>query len=955
MKSNWLKITIAVFILALAHGGWAASSGKIAGTVVDAENGDPLIGANIFLENTTLGAASDLDGRFVITNVPAGTYTLVISVVGYAETRIKNVQVHNGKTIVINVAVKPEILTTDEVVVEAKAVQNTEASLLKNRQKAPALSDAISAEAINQMGAGNAADAMKQVTGASVVDGKYVYVRGLGDRYTSTQLNGSALPSTDPYKRSGSIDLIPSGMIDNIVTVKSFTPDKPGNFSGGTVNIQTKDYPDHFLLKFSNTINYNPQVNYSHTTIGYAGGSLDWLGFDDGTRALPQLLRNKNVYIPDIGAAGKDPQKAELLTKMTRSFNRQMGPTAKRFPINQSYSFSWGNQYHLFNRPLGILASVNYKNNYSAYHNGIYRRWNQGAQGQNALTNVYDYHDTDTQNNVLLAGLFKVAYRLNPNHQVSLNLLLNHDAISEARYLEGIYTYDSDANRTHQTSVLSYKERALSSYQLQGQHVLQKLANLRIDWSATLGSSSEKQPDRRVFSSYYLDINGVRTYGIKDNLPPKRYFRDLNENRSDFKADFTLPFKQWNGLTSHLKFGTYFAQKKRTYSERLFTFTEHQGFNNYDGNPNHLLDDQNTGFLGYDTITIRGRQYLRPNWGVVVVENILPANNYQAQQNITADYAMIELPVYSKLHLIGGARFERTNMWLQTRDSTLDKGQIKTNDVLPSLNLIFNLRSDMNVRFALSRTIARPTFREIGPFATFDFDDGGDAYIGNPHLQRTFVANFDLRWEWFPRTGEIYAVSAFYKDFSRPIERVFNAFGENTWKNVKEAQAYGLELEARKHLDIIHRSLKNFMLSTNLSLIRSQVQIAEAELKLIRHLRPEAPSTRPFQGQSPYLVNVNLSYKNNKNGLSADLYYNIFGERLDRVSYGGTPDIYEKPAGLLNASLAWQLTPHFTLKMAANNLLNPNHTKYQYFKGKNYIYSQYRRGRFISLGLSYRY
>lgn len=955
MKLKWYKIVLMLIIALSTHRLWADSYGKITGVVVDAESGDPIAGANIFLENTTLGAASDLEGRFIISKVPAGTYTMVVSVIGYAETRIKDLNVPKDKTISINVEIKPEILSTKEVVVEARALKNTEAALLKNRQKALALSDAISAQAISQMGAGNAAEAMKQVTGASIVDGKYVFVRGMGDRYTSTQLNGSALPSADPYKRSGSIDLIPSAMIDNIVTVKSFTPDKPGSFSGGIVNVQTKDYPDRFLLKFSNSLSYNAQVNYAKNTIGYTGGSLDWLGFDDGTRALPKLLRNRNVYIPDIGSAGKDPQEAELLTEMTRSFNRQIAPTTKQFPINQSYSLSWGNQYQLFNRPLGVLASLNYKNNYSAYRNGLYRRWNQGVQGQNALTNVYDYKDTYSKRNVLLAGLFKINYQLTPNHQIGLNLMMNHDAVNEARYLEGIYTYDSDANRTHQTSVLSYKERALSSYQLQGQHLLKKLADLRIDWSATLGSSSEKQPDRRFFSSYYLDIDGVRTYGIKDNLPPKRYFRDLNENRKDFKADFTLPFKQWNDLTAHFKFGTFFAQKERSYSERLFTFTEHQGFNNYDGNPNHLLDNQNTGFLGYDTINIRGQQYLRPKWGVVVVETILPANNYDAQQNITANYAMIELPLYSKLRLIGGARLERTNMWLQTSDSTLDKGQIKTNDLLPSLNLIFNLKKNMNLRLAVSRTIARPTFREIGPFATYDFDDGGDAYIGNPHLERTFIKNYDLRWEWFSRPGEIYAVSAFYKDFSKPIERVFNAFGENTWKNVKKAEAYGLELEARKRLDVVYEGLKNFMLSTNLSLIRSKVQIAESELELIRQLRPEAQSTRPFQGQSPYLLNVSLSYENNKNGLSADLYYNIFGERLDRVSYGGTPDIYEKPAGLLNASFAWKFSSHFTFKVAANNLLNPAHTKYQRFKNNDYIYSQYRLGRSISMGLSYTY
>ncbi len=930
----------------------AAETGKIVGTVVDAENGHTIVGANIYLENTSLGAASDLNGRYVILNIPEGNYVLVISIVGYAETRIENVQVASGKTVKIDAAVKSKILTTDVVVVEAKALYNTEASLLKSRQKASALSDAISAEAIAQAGAGNAADAIKQITGASIVEGKYVYVRGLGDRYTNIQLNGAALPSTDPYKRSGSLDLIPSSMVDNIVTIKSFTPDKAGDFSGGTVDIKTKDYPDHFQLKFSSSTSYNSQVNYNSATLGYSGSPTDWLGFDNGTRSLPKIMKAKNLYIPDIGEANTDPQKAELLTRMTRSFNSQMGPVAKQAPVNQSYAFSIGNQYQILSRPLGIMASLTYKNSYSSYHNGLYRRWNQGTQ--DVMSNVYDYRDTNSKNEILWGGLFKASYALSADDQITLNTMYNRNAVSGARMLEGIYTYDSDANRIHQTSVLSYNERALYSLQLRGEHVLPVLANLRLDWQATLGNSTEAEPDRRVFSSYYVNINGERAYGIKDNLPPKRYFRNLDEDRRDFKLNLSLPFRQWNGLSSQIKIGAAVARKQRSYSERLFTFTDQQGFN-YDGNPNHLLSDTNTGIVGYDTVTIRNQQYINPQWGVVVVENILPANNYRAEQNIAAGYAMIELPLFAKLRFIGGARLESTDMWLQTQDSTLEGGAINTHDVLPSANLIYNLVPNMNLRFAFSRTLARPNFREIGPFATFDFDDGGDSYVGNPHLERTFITNFDLRWEWFSRPGEIYAVSAYYKDFQKPIERVFNAFGENTWKNVKEARAYGLELEMRKRLDVFHQSLRGFMLGTNFSLIHSQVSIAADELDLIRNLRPDAPDTRPFQGQSPYLINVNLSYQNANSGISSSLYYNIFGKRLDRVSYGGTPDVYEKPAGLLNFSFGWNFTKHLSLKFSANNLLNPDHSKYQRFNGKDYIYSRYQRGRAFSLGISYDY
>ncbi len=930
----------------------AGDTGRIVGTVIDGETGDPVAGANIYLQNTPLGAASDLDGHYSVLHVPPGRYTVIVTVVGYAEIRIKNVAVKAGQSTKTDVVLNPQILSTEVVEVEARALHNTEASLLKERQKAWAVSDAVSAEAMARAGAGNAAEAMKQVTGASIVDGKYVYVRGLGDRYTRTQLNGAALPAADPYKRSAAIDLIPADLVDNIVTVKSFTPDRPGDFSGGIVDIRTKDYPDRLQIKGGLTTAYNPQVQFNTHTIGMDLGDRNGLGLHTNAFDLPKILSDENVRIPDIGEANADPQKARLLTQMTRAFQPQMAPVAKRLPMNHSFDFSFGNQYRLFNRPLGVLASASYHRTYASYHNGLYRRWNQGSP--QAMSNIYDYRDTDTKSTVMFGSLFKLSYGFSPYHKITFNALYNRDAQSEARYLQGIYTYDSDANRTHQTSVLSYKERILQSYQLNGEHVFKTWYGLRFDWRIGRSGNREDEPDRRVFSSYYTEGNGERVYGIKDNLPPKRYFRRLEEERNEGMFDVTVPFKFWRRPEGKLKFGAFGEVKQRQYGERLFTFSDPQGFR-FDGNPNRLLDVRNTGIIGYDTVTIRGKQYVNADWGVVVTENKLPANNYRAEQRVSAAYAMLELPLTQRLRLVGGARLERTDMWLQTRDSTLERGTIRTADWLPSVNLIYNLRKNVNLRLALSRTLARPTFREIGPFATFDFDDGGDAYIGNPHLQRTLVNNADVRWEWFGRPGETYAVSLFYKAFENPIERVFNAFGENTWKNVEQATAYGMELELRQRLDRLHPLLRHFILAANGSLIRSRVSIAESELKLIRRLRPQAAGVRPFQGQSPYLMNFNLSYSNAAAGLSFSLYYNLFGERLDRVSYGGTPDVYEKATGLLNFSLAWRLVKHWTFTFSVRNLLNPAQTKYQRFNGREYIYSQYRRGRTVALGVRYAY
>ena len=306
--------TIFISLFFAANLGAQTLKGIVAGKLVDSETGDPLIYANVHLEGTTFGAASDLEGNYRIVSVPPGTYNVKLNYMGYAETQITDVVVTAGEVTKINVTLKPEVLEAEEVMVTAKALRNTEAVLLKDRQKAIAVSDAISAEAISRSGSGDAAEAMTKVTGASVVDGKYVYIRGLGERYSNTHLDGAELPTADPDKKAFQMDLFPSNLLDNIVTVKTFTPDKPGNFSGGIVNIGTKTFPESFTMSFSSSASCNTQTTLNDNFILYGGGSTDWLGFDDGTRDIPDLFDNwnKEDWPTVTGARYNDEEAAKL-------------------------------------------------------------------------------------------------------------------------------------------------------------------------------------------------------------------------------------------------------------------------------------------------------------------------------------------------------------------------------------------------------------------------------------------------------------------------------------------------------------------------------------------------------------------------------------------------------------------------------------------------------------------
>jgi outer membrane receptor protein involved in Fe transport len=924
--------------------------GKISGKLVDAETGGPLIGANVVIQGTNMGAASDLEGNYLILGVPPGNYSLMVMMMGYAKVTINDVIVTAGEVAKINASLKPEVIEAEEVVVTAKAIRNTEAVLLKDRQKAIAVSDAISAEAISQAGAGDAAEAVKQITGASVVDGKYVYVRGLGDRYTSTQLNGAEIPSTDPYKRSGSIDLVPTNLIDNIVTVKSFTPDKPGDFSGGTVDIKTKDFPEDLKIEFSSSVSYNTNTTFNNdkNTIGYQGGNLDWLGIDDGTRDIPDYIKKNGVPYFDNSTA----RNLENLSLATRSFNRQMWVQNITPGLNQGYSFSIGNQFNLFNRPFGFIGSLTYSNGYSAYKNGQYNAWNLLEDSSKVLNQLYGYNHYKTDQDVLWGTLLKGSYKLTNTDMLSFNFIYNVNGNSSADYYEGHYEYDKlDRDDLHQNHVLGYNERRLTSFQLNGDHQFAKLMGLRFDWKASLSSTKQDEPDLRYFTTYLMIEEDQQIPGVFFNLVPQRYYRYLNEDHNEFTANFSLPFKQWSGRKSTLKFGALYSKKNRNFEELSYSYSAYKG---YYGDNEAYFSDRN---MEPDSsiVVINGTPWVTRTLPLYIEEGDIGANDYSGEKVVNAQYLMVDLPISSRLRFIGGARYEKTDMELISEDERKADGKISTEDLLPSVNFIYNLKDNMNLRLSATRSLARPTLREMAPYASYDFVVGFTA-IGNPDLKRTLINNFDVRWEWFSRPGEIYAISAFYKDFKNPIEKAFIVSAKNreiTWKNVDQATSMGIEFEVRKKLDIISSKLSRFLVGSNLSLVNSEVLIPPAELALIRLKRPDFDSKRELEGQSPFLLNFNLSYDNIEKGVFWNVYYNVFGKRLSEVSKDGTPFVYEQPVLTLNANFSIRLMKNIKLKVSGKNLLDAEFKKTHEYNGQEYIFKNYTKGRTFSVGFGY--
>ena len=934
-----------------------ASMGRISGTVVDAETGDPLIGATVVVVGLELGAMADLEGAYLIRNVPAGLHAVQVSMIGYAAKRITEIQVDPNQVSRIDITVEQELIVADVVEVTARSLENTEASLLKQRQNALTISDAISAEDISRGAQGDVAAAMTRVTGASVVDGKYVYIRGLGERYSTAQLNGTSLPNADPNSKSVQMDIFAANLLDNITTEKTFTPDKPGNFTGGSVNVKTKSLPESFTMSFSSSTKYNTQSSFKDM-LSYEGGEYDFLGFDDGTRDIPLPLRNPDVEIPSITSAIRDPEAAQLLDLYSRSFtDKSMTPTTVEGGLGQSYAFSIGNQTEIAERPFGMLGSVSYNRNISAYDNGASGIWKRVSREAEGLNRERFATDMSGSEEVLWGGLVNATYQPSITHEIGVNVLYNRSGEKLSRFQTGAWPSSLPGeNVRYETRVLSFIEREMRSLQFRGKHVMPSVSNMEIEWTGAFIRSNQDEPDLRYFTNEFQTVDAAGegapdidsyTIALSNYAAPTRYFRNLEESNRDFKLDLTLPFTPWSGLTARLKFGGAYLDKDHTFRERRFSFR--QDALQYRNDPVVFFSTARTGILPDAYQDTPG--FTR--FGNFVSEDSDLRNNYDGDQEIRAGYLMLDLPLTRRFKVTGGARYESTLLDVASHETALTPGRLDEKDWLPSINTVYQVVDNMNVRGAYSRTLARPSFRELAPFASFLFV-GDYIFVGNSELKRTLIDNYDFRWEWFNRPGEIYALSYFYKKFENPIERVIvTTNGEIQFQNVDRALVSGLELEFRKQLDQLHPSLSNFQLGGNLSLIRSQVDIAPSELAIIRALDPGAAETRKLQGQSPYVVNIDAMYDNTDTGTLVSVHYNVFGERLSEVSTGGTPNAFEQPAGMLDITGSQRLWDRVTLKFSAKNLLDPDIKKVHTFNDEEFIRSLYKRGRTFSLGFSY--
>ncbi len=930
MKKLFLFLYILLFFSTVGY----SQNGTIRGMVIDKGTGEELIGATIYLDGTTTGTTTDFDGNFSL-DVPAGVHVIVCSFISYETIKISKFEVKEDEVSVLDFQMGTATLGLEEVTVEAREIRRTENALLVLQKKSATMVDGISAQQISRMGDRDAASSLKRVTGVSVQSGKYVYVRGLSDRYSKTILNGAEIPGLDPNKNTVQMDLFPSNLIENMVVYKTFSPDLPGDFTGGLVNVVTKDFPEKYTFQFSTSVGFNPQANLNSEFLGYEGGKLDWLGIDDGTREIPVVVDN----IPNY------PLEKNKLDEITRSFNKTMEPEEKNSFLDHSHSISIGNQFDFLGKPLGFIAGLTYSHSFNYNDNGKKNREQLKDINSTSLDNEQRLSDRMGEEEILLGAMMNTSYKLSNNSKIGLSLIRNQSGSSKARTLYGSRNSD-EIGMYYETRTLQYTQRAFSSAQLRGEHYLPSLKYLELKWLSSFTLSQQDEPDLRFFSnSYYPSNEGEAQYQIEQSKYdlPTRYFRDMMETNFDNKVDFTLPFTAF-GAPSKFKFGGSYVYKYRQFNDQRVMYWFQFPGHTFDGSVTNFLSDDNIG-QNADAYITNGR------YGVYIQDGTEEKNSYTAKQSVMGSYAMVDMPVFEKLRVIAGLRFETTSLNVESKDDRKDKGELDKNDLLPALNLTYSVTDKMNVRAAYTKTLARPSFRELAPFESFDFA-GGETWVGNPNLERTLIDNFDLRWEFFMKPGEMFSISGFFKTFHNPIEIVDNPIAVNpeiTWRNVDEAIVMGFEAEVRKNLDFIPY-LENFRVGANYTYVNSKVSIDPLELQ---GMGENAEDTRVMMGQAPYIFNGYIAYSNDSIGLSVNLGYNITGEKLAIVVKGITPDIFEQPFASLDFTMSKKFGDHISLKFKLNNILDEIHEQLYIFGDKTYTYRSYSSGRKFSIGFSY--
>ncbi len=938
---NHLKSSVLLSLLIISSFPLFSQTGAVTGTVFDSTKKVLFSGVNVMIKGTNNGTTTDKLGVFTISNLAPGTYSILLSHVGYFNVTIKDIVITESNTTnigIVNLKNDAKVITGFKV--KAARKTNTEKAVLQEVKKAESVVTAISSEQIAKTQDNDAAKAAARVPGVTLMENRFIMLRGLSQRYNSVQINNINAPSTEVDKRAFSFDLVPSSMLDKILIFKSGAAELAGDFAGGVIKLYTKNNVEKDFINVNIGFGYRVNTTFLNHQNNNIGGVTDYFGFDNGNRALPSNFPKTLAGVPNSLALiyGKD-----------LSNNYQLNSTTAPMDFGASVSFGknfkFGSKAHLF-----TINNVGYSTNYQYATMHRYRYQNDQI---NYVRQMFNYRDENYSIESKISVLSNWILNLNKNTSISLKNMYNQLGENETTIRTGVNPTERP-NTEFKNYGFHYTSRSIYSGQLELNHKLNDMGD-KISLTGGYSKIKRNEPDYRRFRTYRTE-GSTGEYTMID--PPSsslfdaaRFYSNLNEHTVsgtiNYEKNFKNPFDSAKNII--IRTGVYLESKSRDFAARWFGYV-------YNGNGS--LKDA---FLKQPIDQIFSPANMNSTAGWRPSEGTNPNDKYIAQNNLGAAYIGATIPL-NKLNISFGVRAEQFNQSLNSATQS-DTVVVKLNNrnFLPSVNMSYYLTEKSLVRLAYSRTLNRPEFRELAPFVYYDFVYDVNI-VGNPNLKSATIDNADMRYEIYPTSSETVSLGVFYKNFKNPIENYVQPVGlsqQYTLRNAKQATNFGTELEVRKSLDNVtqNKYLKNLSIVLNTSFIYSQVNLgSDSTLSQAR--------TRPLQGQSPYIINAALFYNNEKKGFNLNLAYNIFGKRIAYVGNNVFPTVYEMPRQAIDLTMSKELNKKLTFKFGIGDILNFKHRlwqdtngdgKIEYHKEKtDHALLEYRRGQMFNFSLSFK-
>ena len=926
MKTKSLLFAL-VAVATLSSGPAAAQqpappAGRIVGRIVDNATGSGLSAVTVQVVGTSLGAISGIDGRFVINNVPSGRVTLRATSIGFAVKSVSDIEIDAGRAAEQNIALETEAVSIGAIEVTAAAERGSVNRALDQQRTATGIVNAVTAEQITRSPDSDAAQAIQRVSGVTVQDNKFVIVRGLGERYTTTSLNGARIPSPEPEKKIVPLDMFPSHLIEQITTSKTFTPDQPGDFSGAQVDIKMREFPVERTRTLSTSFGWNEAASGQNIFAAPRIGG-EWIGFAKAGRQVPANIRAAGRFTGDINQA--------QMNEFVNSFRNSWEANAGTGTPAGSLAMTVGGNDPILGHRVGYVLSGSYSYSQDV-RTGEIRSLAQPS-GTGGTEQIDRYTGMTGRSGVLWGGVLNASTLVGTRTRLALSSSYNRSADNEARNELGLS--EQFGNLPLELTRLRYIERGVGSAQLLGEHEIAD--GHRLNWAITGSRVTRDEPDRSefVYATTFDPATGApqaREWLATAAEGAVRTFADLSENAFEAKTDYRFAIGRKS--QSYVKVGGLLRATDRDANTFAYSIIA----------PNLASVDRR---LSAEEI-FDGR-FSQAGQEFFHVRPMSQGGSYSAADRLLAGYAMVEFAVTDKIRAITGARVERSEVEVNASPTLGDQVTTKPafTDVLPSIAVNIALSESQSLRLSASQTLSRPEYRELAPVMYRDVI-GAENVRGNPDLQRALIKNFDARWEWYPAAGEVLSIALFGKMFENPIERVYLGTSGTkvvTFLNAEGATNYGVEIEARKGLGFIGDRFENLTTFVNATMMKSEIEIG-SEASGASKLN----DTRPMVGQSPYVVNAGVTYSSTGGRTSLTALYNVFGKRIVSASEMPLPDVYEQPREQFDVAVRFKLVSDVSAKFDFKNLLD---SPYEVKQG-SVLREYYRAGRVFTAGISWR-